>query len=58
MEDLERYMKLVLQQLQDNDLFLKATKCEFNTTQIEYLGMVVEEGKISMDLTKLGGIKD
>jgi hypothetical protein len=31
-EDLEQYTKLVLQRLQENDLFLKALKCEFNKT--------------------------
>jgi hypothetical protein len=57
-EDLEWYTKLVLQQLRENDLFLKALKCKFNETRIEYLGMIVEEGKISMDPIKLGGIWD
>jgi hypothetical protein len=33
-EDLEQYTKMVLQQLQENHLFLKATKCEFNKTTI------------------------
>ena len=50
--------KRVLQQLQENDLFLKPTKCEFNKTKVEYLGMVIEEGKISMDFGKLHGIQD
>src|ERR1700678_1086065 len=57
-EDLECYTKLVLQRLQEDDLFLKATKCEFNKTRVEYLGMIVEEGKIAMDPIKLGGIRD
>jgi hypothetical protein len=38
--------------------YLKATKCEFNKTRVEYLGMIVEEGKIAMDPLKLGGIQD
>ena len=38
--------KKVLAQLRDNNLFLKPTKCEFNKTKVEYLGMVIEEGKI------------
>jgi hypothetical protein len=53
-EDLERYTKLVLQRLRENDLFLKALKCEFNKTRIEYLGMIIEEGKFAMDPIKLG----
>jgi len=50
--------KKVLARLQENDLFLKPSKCEFNKTKVEYLGMVIEEGKISMDLGKLKGIRD
>ena len=50
--------KRVLARLRDNDLFLKPTKCEFNKTKIEYLGLVIEEGKISMDSGKLKGIQD
>ena len=50
--------KKVLQQLQDNNLFLKPTKCEFYKTKVEYLGMIIEEGKISMDPGKLKGIQD
>ena len=50
---LKHNTKRVLKRLQENDLFLKATKCEFNKTKVEYLGMVIEEGKISMDPGKL-----
>ena len=42
-------IKRGLQRLQDTNLFLTVTKCEFNKTKVEYLGMVIEEGKISMD---------
>ena len=50
--------KKVLARLQENDLFLKPSKCKFNQTKVDYLGMVIEEGKISMDSGKLKGIQD
>jgi hypothetical protein len=55
---LELNTKKVLQRLQENDLYLKPKKCEFCKTKIEWLGMVIEEGKISMDSGKLQGIKE
>ena len=50
--------KKVLARLQENDLDLKPTKCEFNKTKVEYLGMVIEEGKFSMDPGKLRGTQE
>jgi len=41
--------KTILQCLQDNNLYLKPSKCKFHKTKIEYIGLVIEEGKISMD---------
>ena len=57
-EHLEQLTKQVLQHLQENDLYLKPKKCEFNKEHIEYLGMVIQEGKISMDSVKVKGIQD
>jgi Reverse transcriptase (RNA-dependent DNA polymerase)/RNase H-like domain found in reverse transcriptase len=57
-EELERITKLVPEKLWEHDLFLKAKKCEFCQTRIEYLAMIIEEGKISMDTVKLGEIRD
>ena len=58
-EDLLReYTRLVLQQLQKHDLYLKPKKCEFKKEKIKYLGIIVQQGKISMDLVKLGGFQD
>ena len=55
---LEVNTKKVLQRLRENDLYLKPKKCEFEKTRIEWLGMIIEEGKISMDSGKLKGIKE
>jgi hypothetical protein len=57
-EELERITKLVLEKLQKHNLFLKAKKCEFCQTRIEYLGIIIGEGRITMDSVKLGGIRD
>ena len=57
-EKLEEMTKKVLQQLQENDLYLKPGKCEFCKTQIKYLGLIIEEGKMMMDPGKLKGIRD
>ena len=48
----------VLARLQEIDLFLKPAKCEFYKTKVEYLEMVIKEGRISMDPGKLKGIRD
>jgi translation initiation factor IF-2 len=57
-EELERITKLVLEKLREQDLFLKAKKCKFCQTRIKYLGMIIEEGNISMDAVKLGRIRN
>ena len=55
---LTTYTKWVLSRLQEKDLYLKPSKCKFNKLKIEYLGMVIEEGKISMDTGKVRGIRE
>ena len=57
-ELLEKYTRQVLHKLQDHDLFLKAMKCEFNKEKVEYLGLVIEEGKFSTDPVKVKGFAD
>ena len=47
---------MVLQILKENDLYLKPEKCEFEKTKVEYLGMIVSEGKIAMDPKKVAGL--
>lgn len=42
----------VLQRLEEYNLYLKPKKCEFDCDRIEYLGMIIEPGRISMDHSK------
>jgi Reverse transcriptase (RNA-dependent DNA polymerase) len=57
-EDLLKHTKMVLQRLCKHDLFLKPKKCEFNKTTMEYLRLIIQEGKLSIDPVKLSGIRD
>ena len=57
-ELLRKHTKWVLQKLRDHDLFLKAQKCEFNKEKVEYLGLMIEEGKVSTDPVKVKGFAD
>ena len=57
-ETLAKNTRRVLKRLRDNDLFLKPTKCKFNKSNVEYLGMVIEEEKILMNSGKFKGIWD
>lgn len=40
----------ILEILDWNKLYLKPEKCEFEKTEIEYLGVVIREGKVAIDL--------
>ncbi len=51
-----RVAREVLKILQKNKLFLKAEKCEFETLETEYLGVIISEGSIRMDPVKIAGI--
>lgn len=42
----------VLWHLEEYDLYLKPEKCDFDRDRIEYLGMIIEPGRVSMDYGK------
>jgi hypothetical protein len=49
-------VKEVLRILQEHKLFLKPEKCEFKQQEVEYLGVIVGNGKIRMDPIKVEGV--
>jgi len=57
-EELQKLTLRVLKKLQENDLFANLDKCTFETTEVDYLGMIISEDQIKMDPAKLKGIKD
>lgn len=46
----------VLRHLEEYNLYLKPEKCEFNCDHIEYLGMIIELGHVSMDHGKTAAV--
>jgi hypothetical protein len=47
----------VLKRLQDNNLYLCPEKCEFEKESVEYLGLIISEGQVRMDLAKVAAVK-
>jgi len=44
--------------LEEHDLYLKPKKCTFKQKEIDYLGVIMGEGKLKMDLKKIQGVAD
>jgi len=55
-EEHTQVVQQVLQILKENKLFLCPEKCKFYKQQIEYLGLVILENKVSMNLVKVAGV--
>ena len=57
LEECQERTKQVLDRMKEEDLHLKLTKCAFDQTEIEYLGLVVRNGEVLMDPTKLKAVE-
>ena len=51
-------VKIILQKLQENNLFLKPENCHFTQLSVTYLGVIVSTNEVEMDSVKLNGIID
>lgn len=52
----QNQVRLVLQRLAENQLFVKAEKCQFHATSIPFLGYFFEAGSIRPDPAKINTI--
>ena len=43
--------------MKGEDLYLKLAKCAFDQMEVEYLGLVVQDGEVLMDPTKLKAVE-
>ncbi len=54
----EEYVYIVLDILEENDLYLKPEKCAFEQNEIDYLGVIVGQGTLKMDPKKIQNVAD
>jgi hypothetical protein len=53
-----RHVRAVLTLLQDNQLFVKRSKCSFGATLVAYLGHVISASGVAMDSSKVQAVLD
>ena len=54
----QTYIHKILTKLEENDLYLKPEKCEFEKEEIKYLGVIVGKNHLKMSPKKLQGVAD
>ena len=52
------HVRLVLQWLLENRLFVKAEKCVFNAASVEFLGHILEKGQVRADPKKIRAVEE
>ena len=57
LEECQERTKWVLDRMQEEDLHLKLAKCAFDQMEVEYLGLIVKNGEVLMDPTKLKAVE-
>jgi hypothetical protein len=56
-EEHEKHLRMVLEVLRENQLYAKLSKCIFYQRKIHYLGHIISEEGITVDLEKIGAIR-
>jgi len=55
-EEYRKYIEWVLQRLYNKKILIVIKKCEFHTTKTDFVGFIIELGRISIDLKKIKAI--
>jgi hypothetical protein len=55
-EEHEKHLRLVLEKLRSNKLYVKFSKCEFWLTKVAFLGHIISAGGVSVDLGKVNDV--
>src|SRR6266567_9475636 len=51
-------VKTVLSTIEENSLFLKPEKCKLEKHRVEYLGILLENGTVQPDPSKIAGLRE
>jgi hypothetical protein len=51
-------MHEVLRRLRAHNLYLRPEKCEFDREEVEYLGLIIKKGEVTMDPVKVKAVTD
>src|SRR5258708_14029688 len=54
----QKHFAYIINVLQQHDLYLKPEKCSFHKKEVEYLGVIVGNGKVKMDPIKVQALTD
>ena len=57
-EEHREVTRQVLKLLEENQLYLKPDKCEFERTRVEYLGVIISHNSVEMDPAKIAGVAE
>ncbi|KAJ7971607.1 Retrotransposon protein, putative, Ty3-gypsy subclass [Quillaja saponaria] len=57
LKDHKKHLQLVFNRLRENQLFVKREKCSFAQKRIKFLGHIIEQGRVRMDLDKVKAIQ-
>jgi hypothetical protein len=57
-EQHRQHVKMILERVEEVGLKLRASKCEFHTDRMEYLGYIISPSGIQMDLAKVRAVAE
>jgi len=57
-EEHQTHVRLVLQRLLENKLFIKTEKCEFHQERVSFLGYIIRQGRLEADPGKIQAVTE
>ena len=58
LEECQKQTNGVFKRMKEEDLHLKLAKCAFDQIEVEYLSLIVRNGEVLVDPTKLKAMQD